>query len=307
MDFAQNRAIDPESDRWVGHPQGVPGLAPTRSGAHLFYQVVEGQGPAVVFEAGLASTRSIWGLVQPVVGRSARAVVYDRAGMGRSSAAEGSRRLTVLAEDLNDLLDFLEKEHGEDDGFILVAHSWGGPIARMAAAMRPRRIRGIVLIDPADEDCDVYYSPMNERSNRLQSRLFPPLARIGILRHVYGLTVGALPPAVRADSRKEMYTPQAVATQIAESTEMVADLRQMQTSAIDVPGIPMVIVSGGKNSGVGAEARRQLLEAHRARIEHVERGRHVIAENSGHLVMLSEPDVVVSEVERMLRLTRERD
>ena len=150
------------------HPQGVPGWAETRNGTKLFYQVLDGPEPTVVFEAGLASTRSIWGLVQPNLGGVARSVVYDRAGLGRSPRTAGPRRLVNLAEDLSDLLDHLEANVGSVGGFVLVGHSWGGPIVRLTAASRPTRVRGLILVEPADEDCEIYYS-LTDRSNRIQN------------------------------------------------------------------------------------------------------------------------------------------
>ncbi|MFC9560963.1 alpha/beta fold hydrolase [Agromyces sp. NPDC056965] len=294
------------TSRWQGHPQGRPGWAPTRDGRRLFFQAIDGPGPTVVFEAGIASTRSIWGLVQPAIGRTVRSVAYDRAGLGQSPEAAGARRLPALANDLNDLLDHLElldRERADDAGdagFVLVGHSWGGPIVRLATSARPDRIRGLVLVDPADEDCELYYSTAVERSTRIQNSLFPGLARLGILRRVYGLTTGALPPHIRADARREMYTSGAVATQVAESTSMAEDLRALQSASGDLPAIPLTVISGGKSAGVGAEGRRQLIAAHRARAERAEHGRHVVAERSGHVVMLSEPEVVSAEIRRVL-------
>ncbi|SDS63421.1 alpha/beta fold hydrolase [Microlunatus soli] len=282
------------------HPQGTPGRADITDGRELFYQELPGPTPTVVFEAGLASTRSIWGLTQPRLKGVARAVVYDRAGMGHSPRAAGPRRLTDLAADLNGLLDALTADPADDQGFVLVGHSLGGPIVRLAAAARPDRIAGIVLVDPADEDCDVYYAESTARIDRIQNTLFPPLARIGLLRRIYGLTVGAMPPTVRADLCREMYTPSAVATQIAESSTMTEGLRALQTDPADLADIPMTVISGGTNAGIGADARRKMITAHRARAARSVQGRHLVAEKSGHLVMMTEPELIVAEIERML-------
>ena len=286
------------------HPQGAPGWAPTPDGRTLFYQELPGPGPTVVFEAGAASTRSIWGLVQPALARVARTVVYDRAGLGRSESADNPRRLPDLAADLNALLDHLEQTAAADigsTGFVLVGHSWGGPIVRLAAIRRPERIDGLVLVDPADEDCDVYYSAVTRRSNRIQNTLFPPLARAGLLRRIYGLTVNAYPPEVRADARREMYTPTAVATQIAESARMTEDLSALRAQARESPELPVTVISGAKSGGLGNDTRRQLNAAHRSRAARSRDGRHVVAERSGHLVMISQPELIAEETTALLR------
>ncbi|WP_416566777.1 alpha/beta fold hydrolase [Nocardia testacea] len=79
------------------HTQGVPERITTREGRRLHDMVLPGPpgttAPTVVFEAGAAANRSSWGLVQPAVGGFARAVVYDRAGLGRSPADPAGRAL----------------------------------------------------------------------------------------------------------------------------------------------------------------------------------------------------------------------
>ncbi|PWH05363.1 alpha/beta hydrolase [Brachybacterium endophyticum] len=264
--------------------------------------------PTVVLEAGAASTRSIWALVRQGLAGHVRSVAYDRAGLGRSPAAAGPRRLEQLADDLNALLDTLEVTipGGASPGFVLVGHSWGGPIVRLAAAHRPERIRGLVLLDPADELCEYYFTAGFSRMNRIQGVLFPPLACLGVLGPMYARTVPMLPERARRDSRAEMYTPKAVRTQIAESADMAGDLVELRdlVAAYDGPAVPVTVVSGASSAGVGASLRAQLNEAHRRRAERGDPGRFVLAESSGHLVMLTQPELVCAEILRVARLQR---
>ncbi|KAA9395502.1 alpha/beta hydrolase [Kocuria coralli] len=130
----------------AGHPFGVSRFARTRDGRMLHYMQRGSGEPTVVFESGMGFSRSLWGLVQPVVAQRTRAVVYDRAGFGRSDDSPRRRTLPQLADDLSDLLDALGA-----GPFILVGHSWGGPIVRTLAARHDHSILGLVLVDPSDE------------------------------------------------------------------------------------------------------------------------------------------------------------
>ncbi|RBO73079.1 alpha/beta hydrolase, partial [Microbacterium sp. H6] len=71
--------------------------------------------------------------MQTRVAAFTRAVVYDRAGLGRSVPDSAGRTLDRMADDLNDLLDGLEPS----SGFVQVGHSAGGPMVRLAASRRP--------------------------------------------------------------------------------------------------------------------------------------------------------------------------
>ncbi|MFT4226720.1 alpha/beta fold hydrolase [Micropruina sp.] len=161
------------------HTQGEPLTVPTRDGRRLYAMALPGPAdaadqPSVVFEAGSAATRSTWALVQTRVADFARAVVYDRAGLGRSEPDPVGRTLDRMADDLNDLLDGLGP-----GPFVLVGHSAGGPIVRLATARRPDRIRGLVLVDPTDEAADVLFGPVfriGEKVDRDRGRAGPAWA-----------------------------------------------------------------------------------------------------------------------------------
>ncbi|MFJ7242872.1 alpha/beta fold hydrolase [Streptomyces olivaceus] len=71
-------------------------------------------------------------MLQPAVAPHARAVAYDRSGLGRSTPDPAGRTLARMADDLGALLD-----HFGPGPFLLVGHSAGGPLVRLAASRAP--------------------------------------------------------------------------------------------------------------------------------------------------------------------------
>lgn len=290
------RTSTPSTSRPPAPEQGVPRLVTTAAGRELFCQELHAaaDGPTVVFEAGMGATRSLWVLVQQALG-VVHSVAYDRSGMGRSPETNAPKRLLNLADDLNGLLDAL------DSGpYILVGHSWGGPIIRAAAATHPDRVAAMVLVDPADEDCDLYYGRALRVMDRVQAALLPPLSRTGLLGALYVRSVRRLPAAVRADLRSEMYTPAAVRSLVASNAHLPDDLRAMQRSHVDPVTLPTTVISGTR-ADIGGKGRASLIQAHRNRVAGFDDGRHVLAPESGHLVMLDAPELVAREIDRRIR------
>lgn len=66
-------------------------------------------------------------------------MVYDRAGLGQSPPRNGSYAIDREAEDLRQELD----RHGIGAPVVLVAHSYGGFVAKLVAAT-DARIAGVV-------------------------------------------------------------------------------------------------------------------------------------------------------------------
>lgn len=68
-----------------------------------------------------------------------------------------------------------------------------------------------------------------------------------------------------------------------------------------LPDVPVTLISGARTgTGMNARVRAAANASHRYRAEQSPQGRHVVAERSGHLVPLTEPEVVVAEISRLL-------
>src|SRR5699024_5389044 len=111
MDGDERRRALPElSEQWVA----------TTDGRQL-RAVVAGTGTdLVVLETGLGAA---------ALAPHCRLVAYDRAGYGRSDPGPGPRDLSRLADDLLAVVGAVDHSR-----LVLAGHSWGGPLARLAAA-----------------------------------------------------------------------------------------------------------------------------------------------------------------------------
>ncbi len=272
----------------------------TRDGRALHAEVVGAGEPTVVLEAGMGASRHTWGAIAPAVAEQARTLVYDRSGLGRSPADEAPRDLARLASDLVDVLDHV------DGPVLLVGHSWGGPVVRVAAAERPDRVVGLVLVDPTDEGCAAITSEENERRSRSASWLMPLMGRLGVSRLAVRRLAGRLPEPSASGLRAEDGTRAALRTHLAEMTASLADLRRLAAAPPAAPDVPLTIISGTVAGRLEGGHRPALVAAHRARAHAAPQGRHVEAPRSGHMVPFTEPDVVVAEILRILTLAGTR-
>jgi pimeloyl-ACP methyl ester carboxylesterase len=75
-----------------------------------------------------------------------RVCLYDRAGVGKSTPQSAARPLRALADEI----DGLVRERGWHD-LVLVAHSFGGMIARAYAQAHPESVKGIAFVDCVHE------------------------------------------------------------------------------------------------------------------------------------------------------------
>lgn len=291
----------------VASTQGAQGMGQTRDGRSLFYQELPGPAgcamPTVVFESGLAASRSFWGLVQPLVAQCTRAVAYDRSGLGRSPRDPLPRTMDRMAGDLNDLLDHLGA-----GSFVLAAHSGGGPIVRAAAASRPERIAGLVLVDVSDEACPIVFERSFVRLEKVAHFASWLLARFGLLEACYRKPVAPLPADVRDDLRREGFTMEVMSARGAELAGLRGALEVFREHPPALPDIPVTVISGSlADFGMSRRIRDCANAAHRHRAGEARQGRHVVAERSGHAVLLTEPELVADEIHRVLNLATEEE
>ena len=268
------------------HTQGEPVWVRTRDGRALYAMVLPGPAgapgvPTVVFEAGSAATRSTWASVQTRVAAFTRAVVYDRAGLGRSVPDSAGHTLDRMADDLNDLLDGLEPS----SGFVQVGHSAGGPM---------------VLVDPTDEAATQQFGVPFRVGEKIVIAVEWVLARVGLLERFFRFLGEGMPEDVRADLHREAFRPAVVVTQGRQARTFLTELHAWQGDPPVLPDVPVTVISGSLADGMPRRVRDAATAAGRYRAAQSRQGRHVVAARSGHYIPATESDLIAAEIRRLV-------
>ncbi len=157
------------------------------AGAHLHYLHAGSGGPMLLIH-GLVGSSANW--LKNIDALSRRASVYaiDLVNMGKSQRLEGlDAGLDATANRIVGAMDAL----GLADADI-VAHSHGGAVALMLAALHPERVRSLILFAPANPYCrssDVMVRIYSTRWGQFLACMLPylpaPIQRIA-LGEMYG-------------------------------------------------------------------------------------------------------------------------
>jgi pimeloyl-ACP methyl ester carboxylesterase len=261
-------------------------------GGHRLHLWCTGAGePSVILESGLGGSTVSWGFVQPEVARFTRVCSYDRAGLGYSDPGPSPRTTRRIVRELEQLLD----RSGITRPLVLVGASSGGFTARLFASERADRVAGLVLVDASHED-QAHDVP------RL-APFVPLLSSIGVLRLLgvsFGPTPGWLAPSVRGFARATAFRGagyQAAASEIIHIRESAAEVRSTRRELT----IPLVVVTGAR----GADPTWRHLQ--RDQVGLSQRGCQIIADQSGHVVPLEQPRVVVEAVRAIVDTARGRN
>lgn len=101
--------------------------------------------PTAVLINGLRSDHTTWSAVRTRLARTTRVCVTDRPGVGLSPERRGAQRTDAGAQ-ARELRAALAAV-GERGSLILVAHSYGGLIARAFAVQFPEQVAGVMLVE----------------------------------------------------------------------------------------------------------------------------------------------------------------
>lgn len=111
-----------------------------------FATVCAGEGSrAIMLVTGNNTPMETWAPVQEALGAIARTCAYDRLGIGRSDPVTGRQTFKDMAQDLDGVMTALDLRRP----VTLVAHSYGGAIARTWAASHSDDLQALVLVDSA--------------------------------------------------------------------------------------------------------------------------------------------------------------
>ena len=276
-----------------------------RVGDAELHVVVEGNGPAVLFDSGIGGSSIEWKRVAADLSSEFTVIRYDRPGFAWSPGSTCDRRSVAAARRIIELLKALEI----NGPVILVGHSLGGIHVRAAAAMAPDLVGGLVLVDPSHEGMlEFVEASKAARVTAGVLRVVAALAPFGV-----GRLVGRpLAKLALSDARQplddearegakcaEMLTLRTVHGLRALAAEhgcLEASLQQFVelTATVAEPDVPVVCITGSAPSPNKriADAREKIDRLHVELVAGCARGRHVLAERSGHLVPLDQPELV---------------
>ncbi|KAI3391025.1 hypothetical protein diail_8104 [Diaporthe ilicicola] len=276
--------------------------------------------PVVIFEAGIGASSSSWLPVQRLLDSRIRSYRYDRAGYGRSPETTSTRTASSAAAELLDVL----ASAGVEPPYILVAHSYGGIVAReFLAAAGPDAVVGMVLVDANQENTH----------KKLREPLLPLAALAGperlALLDMTGLLAGRdhyTPEELHlltmdAERESEVKTGAKEMESVPKSSEELAVKRQFETMALMMSPVTIIrgdtkrdyrrVISATQQTGIHGEAGRELAKVSEfvdSRFDDVDRelqreqmllsasSRFVQALRSGHAVIATEPQLVSDEV-----------
>jgi pimeloyl-ACP methyl ester carboxylesterase len=158
-------------------PADFSGLVKIGGGRKIYMRCRGTGSPTVVLVSGLGSAADVWSVtadpkneraVFAEVAGFTRVCAYDRPGtlrQGDKLSPSTPVRQPTSAKPAAADLDALLGASGEPAPYVLVGHSFGGPIIRLYAGFHPAEVGGLVLVDALSEDLPDGLSPKQEALN----------------------------------------------------------------------------------------------------------------------------------------------
>jgi pimeloyl-ACP methyl ester carboxylesterase len=255
--------------------------------------------PAVILESGLGTDWSSWRIVMPEIARFTRVCAYDRAGYGWSEPGPAHRTAARLADELHSLL----RGAGIPDPYLLVAHSFGAYVSRVYVSRFPESVSGLILVDPSHED-----EPKLHSLGRTVRSVMPPSGLGGLLRLCKG--DAALPPELKnlpAAWRDRFLIGASYHEAMAqrEESEALPETESEVRSARFPRDLPLTVITAAyvistsrpRHPEMADTPVHQELQAKLTRMS--SHGKQIVAGDSGHMVQLDRPDLIVRSVLEM--------
>ncbi|GAB4528953.1 MAG: alpha/beta hydrolase [Anaerolineae bacterium] len=288
-------------------------------GGYDLHLLCEGTGsPTVVLIPGAGDIAQIWEPVQNIVQGDTRVCSYDRPGLGWSDfAPDGEQTIASQMTILHDLLEAAD----EEGPYIVVGHSIGGVMARTFATAYPDETVGVVLVDSSIEgQFSVLPSQIGE-SNQNAGLIFtfcrfvspfgiPRLLGLGTARaNAFDLLSEDAQAAIAATFHQ---TRGCAALQ--RDGAVADDVLYTGEPAESLGDIPLIVITRGLaeqdvdpgvrySSGMittFTETQEIWLEIQADLLELSTNSRQIIAEESGHYVHTTQPQLVAEAIQSLI-------
>lgn len=234
----------------------------------LEYEIAGSGKHIVLLEAGAGSAMTDWDPVFAPMAKQAVVVRYSRVGNGNSTQVKRHFTSRDYADYASELLDKLQVS----EPVILVAHSYGGSIARDFAATYPDKVKALLMLEPSSEhDVDILRAIDLEQGNR-------EIAQIKL--------------DDMADGMSNNYLDFWSKRPLPDYPQIKAMPVTVVTSVKTMENPPNLFFS---------DKGRQLWGEHwHAWATAFPQGRAVLTDKSGHYVQFDEPNLVLTELSRLI-------
>lgn len=278
------------------------------AGGYKLHLVKKGSGgPIIVFEAGSGETSLSWRGIPDELSRAATVVVYDRGGYAWSEQAPSERSGENIVRELHEAL----QNEGLNGPYIMVGHSLGGMYARLFAQTYPDQMAGLVLVDARPEN--------DERESRfiLEEENFagnPSVFVMKLLKHsgVMRIFKDSLLEGLVPSQDRDVFVNVIAKSAFFEAKDEEGRLAYMTEDSIrgqQLGKLPVRIISRGiapdyASSGISEEGGRKLeaiwQAGQREMLNISSDSKQVVAEESGHMIIHDQPELVVDILRDLL-------
>ena len=289
-------------------------------GTHSLFLSVSGPArqpgqPVVVVLTGAGDIAASYPALERLVSPFARLLLYDRSGLGRSEDGPNRVNAVVAAEELHIAL----KAAGISPPLMLLAHSYGGMIAREYLHLYSDEVVGMVLADAGTEDQCRFFKIPDPNILAVWGDL--NYAQVTGLRSDCKITRDEW-RARAIGMQRGAVASQAEGAAFVEVCQTLARKKQLETRAMGEKPVSVIkchgagdyqkIYDAGVAAGNGTGQERRAMKDLLDRWEDIDKGlkedqlrlssnhHYVVLEECGHNVQLIRPDVVADEVRWVL-------
>jgi pimeloyl-ACP methyl ester carboxylesterase len=229
-------------------------------GYKLRFNVAPGDVPVFLFESGGGTDSSYWGQVAEAIHAATHATVitYDRAGYGSSEQNPDEYAIHDAVTALETALDTL----GFQKDVIVIAHSYGAFLAAILASRNEERLQGMVFVEG---NLSPYFT--QDQVEKIEQEIEPNLEALHACCPSLAQEFGAFGSTVET-------------------------MRTVQISE----EIPLLDIVAGNPSSRTPEENARYRQIHAEFTDASPERALVIAEGSGHNVMVDAPDFLAEEI-----------
>lgn len=263
-------------------------------GTHRLHINCIGKGsPTVIIDSGIGGFSLEWIKIQNSLEDNLKVCSYDRAGYGWSDPGPRPRTTARISNELRLLLT-ASKIPGP---YVLVGHSFGGYNTRYFASKYPGLTAGLILVDSSHPE--QFNTKEFKRIDKKQDE--KSYKNSYKVRIIHPIISDSYPAEIKRIAYRLMSSMKSRSTLLNEMDNMEISAQQVTKQTNHPPYIfPVTILTRGKrvwaNDELGERREQQWLRLQND-LENISmQSRHYLAEESGHIIHLDQPELVSKNI-----------